>query len=105
MSTKLTGNIKAVYEMLPRGCKAPITASRISSRLNIPKRDVYGIINTLVMSCDIPVGGLRSDKHGYFIITNEDERRMAINPLEHHATEIMARVEKIKGINLAADEN
>lgn len=98
---EMTGNVKAVYESLPRGCEHPLTATKISDNLSIKKRDVYSIINTLIMAYDIPVGGLRSDnRHGYFIITNEGERYMAVNPLEHHANEIMARVSKLKHIAL-----
>lgn len=65
-------------------------------------RDVYEIINTLIIVYNIPIGGLRSDnKHGYFIITNERERHEAVDPLAHHANEIMLRVNKIKQINLS----
>lgn len=98
---EMTGNIKAVYESLPRGCDHPVTATKISEQLNIKKRDIYSIINTLIMAYDVPIGGLRSDNHhGYFIITNEKERHLAVNPLEHHANQIMARVSKLKRINL-----
>lgn len=59
----MTGNIKAVYESLPRSCGHPVTATKISERLNIKKRDIYSIINTLIMAYDVPIGGLRSDNH------------------------------------------
>lgn len=98
---EMTGNIKAVYESLLRGCDHPVTATKISERLNIKKRDIYSIINTLIMAYDVPIGGLRSNNHhGYVIITNEEERHLAVNPLEHHANQIMARVSKLKRINL-----
>ena len=60
---EMTGNIKAVYESLLRGCDHPVTATKISERLNIKKRDIYSIINTLIMAYDVPIGGLRSDNH------------------------------------------
>lgn len=101
MNKTPVGNVKEVLDLLPHGSEHPITAKTISSMLNINLRDIYSIINSLIMHYDIPVGGLRADnRHGYFIITNEQERHNAIDPLEHHANEVMLRVSHLKTIEL-----
>lgn len=90
------GRLSAVYGLLPRGIDNPITAREISSATHIPPRNVYEILNLLVMSYDVPVGGVRGKQHrGYFIITNQAELAAAITPLRRSAREMAARVRKL----------
>lgn len=100
---QLEGDYKQLYELLPKGMEHTITAHEISKITGIPKRRIYSMINILILHYDVPVGGLRNDgKHGYFIATNREELRRAISPLEHHAGEMLKRVEHLKQIDLEA---
>lgn len=99
MNDKPVGKYKRVLQILPKGMERPVTASEIASITGLTKRAVYEIISSLIKTYGIPVGGLREDgKHGYFIITTEQERVIALAPLKKHTSEMESRIKKVEEI-------
>jgi hypothetical protein len=69
---------EAVLAQIPRGLESSVQSQDIANRVGLSRRDVMAVIIVLIIDNSIPIGGARmSDKKGYFIITNEDERRRA----------------------------
>lgn len=101
---KFGGNerLQRVYSLIPHGIAKPVTAAQISRISGIPIRRVYDCIQQLVMKYGIPVGGVRHDyQHGYFIITNEQERRAALLPLQSNAKELTRRASVLARLPLS----
>lgn len=73
-------NLQAkVFYLLPKETENLMSTREIENILGIDKRTTMGIIETLILKYGIPVGSLRqSDNFGYFIATNEEEKRMGI---------------------------
>lgn len=93
--------IEQVQELIPYGSDHPITAKQISKLTAIPLRGVYGIVRYLLVHGNVPIGALRDDdKHGYFIITSEEERQATLAPLCSHAKEIEERISCIKTVEI-----
>ncbi|WP_368277544.1 hypothetical protein [Lacticaseibacillus paracasei] len=101
---KFGGNerLQRVFSLIPHGIVKPVTAAQISQISGIPIRRVYDCIQQLVMKYSIPVGGVRHDnQHGYFIITNEQERRAALLPLQSNAKELTRRASVLARLPLS----
>lgn len=93
--------VEQVQELIPYGSDHPITAKQISKLTAIPLRAVYGIVRYLLVHGNIPIGALRDDhKHGYFLITSEEERQATLAPLCSHAKEIEERISCIKTVEI-----
>lgn len=76
MQTIASDELNRVLHLLPHGSERLITANEISQVTGISKRKVYNDIALLIDRYSVPIGGLRSEgQHGYFIITNEAERK------------------------------
>ncbi|WP_125606364.1 HTH domain-containing protein [Lapidilactobacillus bayanensis] len=101
MNTIANDELNRVLHLLPRGNERLITANEISQVIGIDKRAVYKDIALLIDRYNIPIGGLRSDgKHGYFIITNETERKQALSSLRKQSIEMLKRIDKVDSIAL-----
>lgn len=101
MNTTANDELNRVLHLLPRGNERLITANEISQVTGISKRAVYNDIALLIDRYSIPIGGLRSEgQHGYFIITNEAERKQALASLKKHTNEMQKRIDKVSGIEL-----
>lgn len=88
-----------VLAMIPRETGKEVLSKDIAYSTGLEKRDVMAVINTLIMDHNIPIGAGRS-KHnkGYFIITNEAQLRMAIQPLNNSIIVMQQRVRKLESI-------
>ncbi|UQA99516.1 hypothetical protein Ped0055_02750 [Pediococcus pentosaceus] len=96
--------IEQVKQLIPHGSDNPITAKEIKHITGIPLREIYGIVRYLLIHENIPIGAYREGKNsGYFIITNEEERKATLMPLISHAKEIEKRINVIKHINLNSE--
>lgn len=101
MNTTANDELKRVLHLLPRGSERLITANEISQVTGISKRTVYKDIALLIDRYGVPIGGLRSDgKRGYFIITNEAERKQALTSLKKQSVEMLKRINKVDKIEL-----
>ncbi|QEA32122.1 hypothetical protein [Secundilactobacillus malefermentans] len=92
--------LQQIYDLLPLGMNQPITANELVKVTGYEKRDVYQLINELIMKHDIPVAGVRSGQAGYFIITSEEERERALMPLMSHTMNMERHINKLKTIKL-----
>ena len=89
MPTITDNNLQRIVNLLPHGADRLITAKEISQATGINKRQVYNDIALLIDRYSVPIGGLRSEgQHGYFIITNEAERKQALTSLQNHTFEM-----------------
>lgn len=96
--------IEQEKKLIPRGSERLITANQIKDITGIPLREIYGIVRYLLIHENIPIGAYREGKNsGYFIITNEEERKATLMPLISHAKEIEKRINVIKHINLNSE--
>lgn len=100
MNLPANSNLERVYNLLPHGMDHPITAKELEKITGISMRDVYSIINTLIMKYDIPVAGVRSGRQGYFIVTNENERQLVLKPLMSHTAKMEQHIKKLSNIPL-----
>lgn len=101
MNTIASDELNRVLHLLPRGSEQLITANEISQVTGIDKRAVYKDIALLINRYNVPIGGLRSDgKHGYFIITNEAERKQALSSLRKQSLEMLKRIDKVDSIEI-----
>lgn len=101
MQAIASDELNRVLHLLPRGSERLITANEISQVIGIDKRAVYKDIALLIDRYNIPIGGLRSDgKRGYFIITNEAERKQALASLRKQSVEMLKRINKVDKIEL-----
>lgn len=89
-----------IYNLLPRGMAHSITAKELSSLTGIEQREVYAILNELLMKYEVPIGAMREGNRGYFIITNEDERKQALAPLQSHTANMELHIKKLKQIKI-----
>lgn len=101
MQTIASDELNRVLHLLPCGSERLITANEISQVTGISKRKVYNDIALLIDRYSVPIGGLRSEgQHGYFIITNEAERKQALSSLQKHTFEMQKRIDKVSNIEL-----
>ena len=101
MNKKLSIIQEAVLSQIPRGIENPVRSHHIADKTGLSKRDVMAVISVLIINHNIPIGGARmSGKKGYFIITNEDERRRATVPLKKTIVNIQQRVDHLEKMEL-----
>lgn len=98
----IVGDLNRIYTLLPLGSERPISGPELSKLTGISLRRVKQIVNILIMKCDIPIAGDRSNiNYGYYIITNEEERVSALRPLVSQQNETSKRINKLATIPLA----
>lgn len=100
MKLPSNSNLEKVYKLIPYGIEIPITATEISKITGISKREIYSILNTLIMKYEKPIAGVRNGKSGYFIVTNEEERTQALKPLKNHTANMVMHIKKLESIKL-----
>lgn len=101
MQTIASDELNRVLHLLRHGSERLITANEISQVTGISKRKVYNDIALLIDRYSVPIGGLRSEgQHGYFIITNEAERKQTLSSLQKHTFEMQKRIYKVSNIEL-----
>lgn len=82
-----------LLHLIPKGAEHPVKASRLCEVLRIPPRSLYDLINHLITTHGIPIGGIRSGNNaGYFIIQNRMELIKASAPLKAQAVRMFERI-------------
>lgn len=90
-----------VFMLLPKGITRLISTQEIEDVLDIDKRYIMGIIETLILEYGIPIGSFRTnDNFGYFIATNEKEKEIGTHSLSQQAESMLKRAEKVKNSDL-----
>lgn len=86
-----------VFMLLPSGIDNLISVREIIDILEIDERTIMSIIETLIMKYGIPIGSLRqSNRFGYFIATNEEEKRVGIYSNEQQVNTMKKRISRVK---------
>lgn len=92
---------KQIFMLLPSGIDNLISTKEIESILGIDKRHIMAIIETLILKYGIPIGSSRQPNHyGYFIATNEEEKRIGVYSLIQQINATKERVKRVKNADL-----
>lgn len=92
---------KQVFMLIPRGIDNLISTQEIEDILGIDKRYIMGIVEALIVEHEIPIGSLRqSNNYGYFIATNEEEKRLGIYSMVQQINTMKKRVKRVKEADL-----
>ena len=85
-----------VFMLLPLGADNSISTQEIEDILGIEKRYIMEIVQTLVLDYGIPIGSFRNQNNGYFIATNEEEKRIGTHSLAEQSKALTIRLKKVK---------
>lgn len=92
---------EAVLEQIPKGLESPVRSQDIAERTGLSTREVMAVISALIIDHGIPVGGGRTEnRKGYFIVTNEAERKQATTPLKKTIVNMQQRIDHLEKIKL-----
>lgn len=95
---------KRIFQVLPKGSDSPMTRAELSERLGENERTTKAIVARMV-DLGFPIGSLRdTNHHGYFIITNDDEKAQALAPLISTSRNLEKRIRQLKNIDVMSDE-
>lgn len=90
-----------VFMLLPEGIDNLISVQEIMDILEINDRTTMSIIEILIMKFGIPIGSLRqANNFGYFIATNEAEKRMGVYSNEQQVKTMKKRITRVKEADL-----
>ena len=97
---KLSDEEKRLINFLPLGDEKPIPAKELARLMNTDSRYIRNLINHLITTYNIPIGAKNNRPNGYFIITNEAERTIALAPLLSQTRELAKRIDAISNTQL-----
>lgn len=90
-----------LLELLPKGIERPRPLKELVKLTGWNSRKVRGIINRLIIVHHQPIGArYEHPNNGYFIITNDQERRQVLAPLTSQITMMSRRAEIISTAEL-----
>lgn len=92
---KLSPTERRVLRLIPRGAERPRTASEIARLAGLKRRHVQQIIHDLRDVHGLPIGFSNRNPYGYFLITNEEERRVTLNSLNSQLRELTTTINVI----------
>lgn len=99
---------KQLLSLLPKGMERPRPLKELVSLTGWPSRKVRGTIYRLIVIHHQPIGAVyQQPGNGYFIITNDKERNIALAPLASQIKEMTKREQVIRHSDLGVrnDEN
>lgn len=85
---------------IPAGSDKPRPIKELEKLTGLSKRDVQATINRLIVVHHKPIGAIRGKGNGYFLITSEEERKLAIAPLSSQIINMARRVRVIRNAKL-----
>lgn len=95
---------KQILQLLPQGMERPRPLKELITLTGMSSRAVRATIYRLITIHHQPIGAVyRQPGNGYFIITNEEERKTALAPLTSQIKEMAARAEVISSAALGDD--
>lgn len=98
---KMVGKIEELYMLLPRGENSPLPSETIRQKLNISGRTFRDLCYSLVVNYGIPlVCTRRQHNSGYYIATEQAQVDRSATSLEHQASQMMNRADKLRQIDL-----
>lgn len=102
---KLDKEEQRIMELLPKGIERPRTLKELMKITGWSSRKVRLTINRLIVLHHQPIGArYERPNNGYFIITNDKERIIALTPLTSQIREMSKRVQIISEAQLESEE-
>lgn len=102
---KLDKEEQRLLDLLPKGIDRPRPLKELVKLTGWNSRKVRGTINRLILIHHQPIGArYERPNNGYFIITNEKERIIALTPLTSQIREMSKRVQIISEAQLESEE-
>lgn len=95
---------KAIYDLLPKGIDRPKPLKELVKLSGLKSREVRGIIYCLIVLHHVPIGARYKHPNGYYIITNDDERKQALAPLTSQIAMMSKRAQVIGNVELENKE-
>lgn len=94
-----------IYDLLPKGIDRPRPLKELVKLTGWNSRKVRGTINRLIVIHHQPIGAkYEHPNNGYFIITNDTERAIALAPLTSQITVMTKRAQVISNAQLESEE-
>lgn len=95
---------KAILSLLPKGISRPKPLKELVKLTGWSSRKVRGTIYRLIVIHHQPIGArYEKPNNGYFIITNDDERTIAMAPLISQINQMQRRAKVISNANLGSE--
>lgn len=105
-SKELPFHYKRVLSLIPEGSDKPITAKQISDLTGLSVREVRAVISKLILKYSIPIGSINTkEKHGNYIITDDEERDKTAKTMRKLAYSLLARAYVIEKIPSTKEKN
>lgn len=95
---------KAIYDLLPKGIDRPKPLKELVKLSGLKSREVRGLIYRLIVLHHVPIGARYKHPNGYYIITNDDERKQALAPLTSQIEMMSKRAQVIGNVELENKE-
>lgn len=95
---------QAIYDLLPKGINRPKPLKELVKLSGLKSREVRGIIYRLIVLHHVPIGAQYKRPNGYYIITNDDERKQALAPLTSQIAMMSKRAQVIGNVELGNEE-
>lgn len=94
-----------IFDLLPKGIDRPRPLKELVKLTGWNSRKVRGTINRLIVIHHQPIGAVYDHpNNGYFIITNDKERNIALAPLTSQITVMTKRAQVISNAQLESEE-
>lgn len=101
---KLDKEEQQLLDLLPKGMNRPQPVRELVKLTGWTSRKVRATIYRLIVVHHQPIGAVNQQPgNGYFIITNDQERRQALAPLTSQIKMMNKRVQAISKARLGAD--
>ena len=101
---RLDKNEQKIYDLLPKGIDRPRPLKELVKLSGLKSREVRGIIYRLIVLHHVPIGARYKHPNGYYIITNDDERKQALAPLTSQIAMMSKRAQVIGNVELENEE-
>ena len=93
-----------IMDLLPKGMDRPRPLKELVKLSGLKSREVRGIIYRLIVLHHVPIGARYKHPNGYYIITNDDERKQALAPLTSQIAMMSKRAQVIGNVELGNEE-
>lgn len=102
---KLDKEEQRLLDLLPKGIDRPRPLKELIKLTGWNSRKVRGTINRLIVIHHQPIGAkYEHPNNGYFIITNDEERTIALAPLTSQINKMTKRAQVISNAQLESEE-
>lgn len=94
-----------LINLIPKGNERTVSLADLARLTNTDSRKLRALIFHLVTVHHVPIAGVHGTQSGYFIVTNEQERNQALQPLVSQVSELQKRIQAITDTELKKPVN